>query len=87
MKHIGIRELKSKASSLVRQVEESGAIYTITRHGRAVGQLAPPAYVPPPLETRTDQAWARFLDVMESIRTGSKTSRRSALAELTKMRR
>lgn len=85
MNEIGIRELKAKASSLVRRVAESGATYTITRHGRAVGQLGPPT-LPPPTATQDDQAWQRMRALMTALGT-VKTGRRSALTELAKMRR
>ena len=85
MKEIGIRELKAKASGLVRQVAENGATYTITRHGHTVGQLGPPT-LPQPATTQDDQAWQRVLDLMATLRA-VKTGRRSALTELSKMRR
>lgn len=47
MKEIGIRELKAKASELVRHVAEDHAVYTITRRGRPVGVLVPSDYVAP----------------------------------------
>jgi len=85
VKEIGIRELKAKASDLVRQVAENGATYTITRHGHAVGQLGP-ATLQQPANTQDDHAWQRLLDLMATLQT-VKTGRRSALTELSKMRR
>ncbi len=86
MKDIGIRELKMRASKLVRQVEEDGATYTITRHGRAVGQLVPPTFAQPPTTTTDEQSWRRMLELMATIRA-EHHGRRSALTELSKMRR
>lgn len=41
MTEIGVRELKSKASEIVRAVREEGAEYIITYRGAAVGVLSP----------------------------------------------
>ena len=38
---IGIRELKNRTSSIVRQVREQSAEYIITHHGRPVAVLRP----------------------------------------------
>ena len=48
---VGIRELKSRLSSYVRQVK-AGASLTITEHGKPVGQIVP---VRPLLEARLRQ--------------------------------
>jgi prevent-host-death family protein len=41
MRDIGVRELKAKASEIVRNVWKRRARYTITYRGRAVGLLLP----------------------------------------------
>ena len=41
MPKIGVRELKTRASEIVRQVRESRARYVVTYRGAAVGVLAP----------------------------------------------
>jgi prevent-host-death family protein len=41
MRDIGVRELKAKASEIVRNVRKHRARYTITYRGRAVGVLLP----------------------------------------------
>ncbi len=41
MRDIGVRELKAKASEIVRNVWKRRARYTITYRGRAVGILLP----------------------------------------------
>jgi prevent-host-death family protein len=88
MKEIGIRELKSKASELVRHVAEEHATYTITKRGRPVGVLAPPdlvALTPKGKDAGRD-AWDRLLALANRIGK-QKGPRRSALQELFKMRR
>ena len=41
MREIGVRELKIRASEIVRNVRERRTRYVITYHGRPVGVLAP----------------------------------------------
>lgn len=48
MEQIGIRELKARASELVRAVKERRARYIITRRGEPVAVLLPVDAAPPP---------------------------------------
>ena len=41
MPDVGVRELKTHASEIVREVRESGASYVITYRGKPVGVLMP----------------------------------------------
>ena len=41
MPRVGVRELKNRASEVLRAVREEGAQYLITRHGRPVAILLP----------------------------------------------
>ena len=86
MKEIGIRELKAKASELVRHVAEDHAVYTITRRGRPVGVLAPTDFAPAKAGTAGRDAWARLLAMADRMAKQPGT-RKSAIAELFKMRR
>jgi prevent-host-death family protein len=43
MKEVGLYEAKTKLSSLVAEVEESGESIILTRHGKAVAQISPPS--------------------------------------------
>jgi len=45
MKEIGIYDAKTKLSSLVSEVEESGEMIAITKHGKVVAELHPPSKV------------------------------------------
>jgi prevent-host-death family protein len=86
VKEIGIRELKAKASELVRHVAEEHATYTITRRGRPVGVLAPSALVVPAERDAGRAAWERLLALADQI--GKQNGpRKSALKELAAMRR
>ncbi len=42
MKRVGIRELRQRASEIVRRVEEEGETYEITDRGRPAGLLIAP---------------------------------------------
>ncbi len=41
MRTIGIRELKTRASQVIRQVRERGQEVEVTHHGRVVARLVP----------------------------------------------
>jgi prevent-host-death family protein len=86
MKDIGIRELKAKASELVRHVAEEHCTYTITRRGRPVGVLAPSDFVGAQRPTDGDAAWERMQALWKRA-DKSRRPRKSALQELFKMRR
>ncbi|MDE3112755.1 MAG: type II toxin-antitoxin system Phd/YefM family antitoxin [Chloroflexota bacterium] len=42
MRSVGIRELRQRASEIVRRVAEEGETYEITDRGRPAGLLVPP---------------------------------------------
>jgi prevent-host-death family protein len=86
MSEIGIRELKAKASELVRHVAEDHAVYTITRRGRPVGVLAPADYAAAKGGEAGREAWARLLAMADRM-AKQPEPRKSALDELFKMRR
>jgi len=48
MLSVGVRELKARASDLVRLVRENGEDVQVTYHGRAVARLMPLAPTPQP---------------------------------------
>ena len=41
METIGIRDLKVRASEILRRVRETGTAYEVTYHGRAIARLVP----------------------------------------------
>jgi prevent-host-death family protein len=86
MKDIGIRELKARASELVRHVAEDHATYAITRRGRTVGVLAPSDFLMPSGSGASQQVWNRVLALADQM-GGRRGSRRSAIRELETMRR
>lgn len=86
MKEVGIRELKARASDLVRRVAEEHVTYTITRRGRSVGILAPPDFLGPVANGGNDSAWDHLEMLADRLRQ-LRRSRKSAVLELTKGRR
>ena len=78
---LGIRELKNRASEIVRAVRESGAEYVITLHGKPVARLVPLAP-----EEASQEAWAELDRLAQEI-AADWQSERSALELLDEARR
>ena len=78
MAELGIRELKARASEIVRRVRERKARYVITYRGRPVAVLGPleSAPVPGP-ETGDPGAWDELDRLGEAIGKGWKSSKTS----------
>jgi antitoxin (DNA-binding transcriptional repressor) of toxin-antitoxin stability system len=75
-KSVGVRELKTHAARILRQVREARASYLLTHRGRAIGVILPvdgEDEVPDALEAvDATAAWDAFL------RTGRRLERRFA---------
>jgi prevent-host-death family protein len=71
MPDVGVRELKTKASEIVRNVWKRRARYTITYRGRPVGVLLPlDSAITQDMgqePTRTTDAWAEMSRLGEEI--------------------
>ena len=89
-KIVGVRELKTHAARIVREVREARASYLVTHRGRTVGVILPldPADGRPPSaeDAGSTTAWETFL------RAGRRLERRfrpgvSGVRLLSKMRR
>jgi prevent-host-death family protein len=73
MPDIGVRELKTRASEIVREVREHRARYVITYRGRPVGVLAPldtAAVDEPPRAGEAAEVWAELTRLGEEIGRG-----------------
>lgn len=81
---IGIRELKSRASEVVRAVKEERARYVITQRGKPVAIIVPLDAAPP--EKSADEVWERLLKIGEEVGKGWQ-SEKSAVEILSEMRR
>lgn len=84
MKQIGIRELKARASEVVRAVKEQRARYVITQRGEPVAVLLPVDAVPP--QADPDEVWARLEALGQEIAQNWQ-SEKSAVEILSEMRR
>jgi prevent-host-death family protein len=81
---IGIRELKSRASEVVRAVKEERARYVITQRGKPAALIIPLDAVPP--EKSGDEVWDRLMKIGEELGKGWQ-SEKSAVEILSEMRR
>jgi prevent-host-death family protein len=82
---IGIRELKSRASEVVRAVKEERARYVVTQRGIPVAVIVPMDAVPPE-KISDDEVWERLTKIGEEISKGWK-GEKSAVEILSEMRR
>jgi prevent-host-death family protein len=81
---IGIRELKSRASEVVRAVKEERARYVITQRGKPAAIIVPLDAAPP--EKSAEEVWERLQQLGEEISKGWQ-SEKSAVEILSEMRR
>jgi prevent-host-death family protein len=81
---IGIRELKSRASEVVRAVKEERARYVVTQRGKPVAAIIPMDAVLP--ENNTDESWEKLMEIRGKLRKGKK-NKKSSIEILSEMRR
>ena len=74
MAEVGLRELKARASEIIRDVRERGVQYTVTYRGRPVGLLVPLEEAgiasPPPTAEPATAAWEALVRLGEEIGRG-----------------
>jgi prevent-host-death family protein len=81
---IGIRELKSRASEVVRAVKEERARYVVTQRGKPVAAIIPMDAMLP--EKNDDDGWEKLLEIRARLAM-DKTKKKSSLEILSEMRR
>ena len=81
---IGIRELKARASEVVRAVKEERARYVVTQRGKPVAAIIPMDAMLP--EKEEDDGWEKLMATRARLGRG-KRSKKSSLEILTEMRR
>ncbi|HEY5728883.1 MAG TPA: type II toxin-antitoxin system Phd/YefM family antitoxin [Anaerolineales bacterium] len=81
---IGIRELKSRASEVVRTVKEERARYVITQRGKPAALIIPLDAVP--AKESDNDVWERLLKIREELGKGWQ-SEKSVVDILSEMRR
>jgi prevent-host-death family protein len=90
MPEIGVRELKARASEIIRAVRDHRAYYTVTYRGRPVAVLMPLSEVSPLVAEPGGEAetnvWPKLMRLGEEIGRGWRVSDISADL-LSRMRR
>lgn len=81
---IGIRELKSRASEVVRAVKEERARYIVTQRGKPVAAIIPIDAMLP--EKENEDGWDRLLEVRARL-AKDKRKKKSSVEILSEMRR
>lgn len=81
---IGIRELKSRASEVVRAVKEKRARYVVTQRGKPVAVIVPLDAAP--TKKSADEVWESLLKIGEELGKNWQ-SEKSAVEILSEMRR
>lgn len=81
---IGIRELKSRASEVVRAVKEQRARYIVTQRGIPVAAIIPMDAMLP--EKKDEESWSRLMEIRKKLGKGAK-NKKSSVEILSEMRR
>ena len=81
---IGIRELKSRASEVVRAVKEQRARYVVTQRGVPVAAIIPMDAMLP--EKKDEESWDRLMEIRKKLGKGRK-NKKSSVEILSEMRR
>lgn len=84
MEEIGIRELKARASDVVRAVKEKRARYVVTQRGKPVAAIIPMDAVLP--EKNNDEAWDKLMEIRIKLGKGRK-NKKNSVEILSEMRR
>jgi prevent-host-death family protein len=66
MAAVGVRELKARASEILRQIEDGGEPVEITKRGKVVARLVP-AERPRPTREELEALWERRRRLAEEI--------------------
>ena len=84
MEEIGVRELKARASDVVRAVKEQRARYIVTQRGKPAALIIPVDAVLP--EKSMDESWRRLMEIREKLGK-RRRNKKSSVALLSEMRR
>ena len=83
-KQIGVRELKARASDVMRAVKDQRARYIVTQRGVPVAFIVPIDAALP--EKYADEAWDRLMEIRTKLGKG-KQNKKSSVDILSEMRR
>ena len=84
MEEIGIRELKARASDVVRAVKEQRARYVITQRGVPVAVIIPIDAIL--AQKNSDESWDKLMEIRRKLGAG-KQNKKSSVEILSEMRR
>ena|ERR1044071_2720198 len=85
---IGIRELKAKASAIIDDVKGRRVSYAVTKRGRIEALIVPSDAGERLLnQSDGDNAWDAWQVLIDQLLNESRRKKRSAVAELARMRR
>ncbi len=84
MEEIGIRELKARASEVLRAVKEQRARYVVTQRGKPVAAIIPMDAVLP--EKNNDESWDKLMEIRIKLGKGRK-NKKNSVKILSEMRR
>jgi prevent-host-death family protein len=84
IEEIGIRELKARASDVVRAVKEQRTQYVVTQRGKPVAVIIPMDAVLP--DKRDDEAWDRLMEIRKKLGK-RKMNKKNSVEILSEMRR
>ncbi|MBL8063777.1 MAG: type II toxin-antitoxin system Phd/YefM family antitoxin [Anaerolineales bacterium] len=84
MEEIGIRELKARASDVVRAVKEQRARYVITQRGVPVAVIIPMDAVPP--EKNNGEALQKMMELRKKLGKNVR-NKKNSIDILSEMRR
>lgn len=82
MPEIGIRELKSQASEIVRAVREERAEYVVTLRGKPVAMIVPFEEAPEPRTLSHEQFWAEMDELIHQMEAETPPGAKSPLQQL-----
>lgn len=81
---IGVRELKARASEVMRAVKNKRVRYVVTQRGVPVAVIAPMDAILP--EKPDDDSWNRLLEIRTRLGRGSQ-NKKNSVEILSEMRR
>lgn len=67
MPRIGIRDLKTHASEVLRDVRDNRARYVVTHRGEPLGIIVPYTAMDEMEHVSPEEAWSRFFEAAEAV--------------------
>lgn len=85
---VGIRELKARASAIVREVADCDTTYAVTRRGKVEALIVPVHFQEGGQNSpEAQRAWTDLESLASDLAREKRRPRKSAMTELRRMRR